>query len=460
MGLLGFLFLGLLQVQVSAGLVLRRQTETEKEAHIDDNDGSVPFYIHDFSSLIDGHPAEEWLWEKGLADWALHEGLKNHPWRTFDPENAKLFFVPGYLSAALYDWNGKNIWPSETKEQTQERFDKLSDALTSSPHYMKNWGKDHFISGHCFVVKPRNVGKFAPVLSNMSMIVEDLKTRRESVTSLIPAPYGDALDSIRTESISAPAFSERKHTLIFIGQAHIKGFRPWGYNERRAAIENLGAAFPDSVLVCIKKCNGFKKRLPKCQPDGDKLLNGCKTGEFSKQRYAQKMLDAKFGLMLPGDTPSSSRLYDIISSGSIPIIVDRNGAHGQSFKDHAMPFKEDLDWSKFAFMLDAEKFMADPEGTITKIVASPQALIDEKLRGLKEVQTSLDWVTSSGESMVPSLVLRAVARAKGQKVAPMDFRKMPASKIVMPESAAMLNLFKGKHFDVDDEFWSEGPQFE
>lgn len=382
--------------------------------------GAIPFYMYDDLSLIEGHPPATWLWYKGLADWAIYEGLRNHPWRTNEPEKAKLFFVPGYLSAAIFGFEGdskvkarlgrfKARW-NETRPQIQARFAHLAKTLQNSASFQKKRGRDHFISGHWYQVAPKTCGSLGGSMKEMWLLAQDQELRGRKI---IPVPYGDALDDV--PDFAPKEFRERKHTLGFIGQADARQ----AYKERQLAITSLGAEYPDSILVCVEKCSGFKD-LPSCSPDHQRL-NGCRSERFSVEEYARTLQETKFGLMLPGDTSTSGRLYDFIAAEVIPIIVSR----GSKFSDHAMPFREDLPWSEFAFMVDSKSFEKDPKGVIRKITGSSAETLDQKLCVLQEIRTSLDWLSPAGKSRVPSLTLRAVARATGEQVAPLDWRKMP-----------------------------------
>jgi Exostosin family len=111
---------------------------------------------------------------------------------------------------------------------------------------------------------------------------------------------------------------QRKFSVFFMGQVTMKG----AYGLRRKV---------GDVVIASKKMNAIYSSSAKW---GSAYTAHCTTGCAAKgrcvgctmpktqwQNYEQYLADSQFSLMISGDTPSSSRLYDAISSGVIPILV-------------------------------------------------------------------------------------------------------------------------------------------
>eukprot|EP00420_Gonyaulax_spinifera_P003153 CAMPEP_0197944746 /NCGR_PEP_ID=MMETSP1439-20131203/125565_1 /TAXON_ID=66791 /ORGANISM="Gonyaulax spinifera, Strain CCMP409" /LENGTH=455 /DNA_ID=CAMNT_0043568001 /DNA_START=66 /DNA_END=1433 /DNA_ORIENTATION=- len=390
--------------------------------------GAIPFYMYEGdSSLTDWCPAERWLWYKGLADWALHQGLKSHPWRTSDPEKAELFYVPMYLSALVSDKCG--FWPALAFQRGawNLQFSKVFSRAASS----------HFTTGHYFKVHRNAVGALGGILDNMVILTEDRHTRLRDGWRTVPVPYGDILDFNLMPGVE---FWRRQHSLIFMGQADA---RP-AYLDRRIGL-TLGRHFPDAVLICIGKCTG--NELPICTTQN---FNGCRwKGPDSLSMYLRSLVGTRFGLMFRGDTASSARLYDYIAAEVIPVIVSDSG----TFERDAMVFADDLPWSDFCFAVSADNFRKDPAGTMRLVTSAPVGHIEDKLRALREVRSSLDWTGDASGSRVPSLVLRDVARKMGKTVDSAPFASLPS--VMIERSFELANQVLARHRSDDGEFFDE-----
>ena len=74
----------------------------------------------------------------------------------------------------------------------------------------------------------------------------------------------------------------------------------------------------------------------------------CYWGESMYPQYQSLLNRSKFGWHIGGDTASSNRLYDIISSGAVPIIIGEK-------MTQSLPFQEDLPWDDLVIFVDQEE---------------------------------------------------------------------------------------------------------
>lgn len=71
------------------------------------------------------------------------------------------------------------------------------------------------------------------------------------------------------------------------------------------------------------------------------------------------MASHEFCFVPRGDTPGSSRLFDAVAAGCIPVIVS----------DHIeLPFREIVPYPEFTFTIPEDDFISDPAGTLARIV--------------------------------------------------------------------------------------------
>jgi hypothetical protein len=114
--------------------------------------------------------------------------------------------------------------------------------------------------------------------------------------------------------------------------------------------------------------------------------------------YDSWMANSKFSLILPGDTASSSRLYDAIRQGSIPIII------GNHQFEVGLPFLWKVPWRDFAFFIpdsfDSDLFVK----SLRAIENYPEKFLRKKWQVLMKFKNDVSW--ASDESKVVKNVLR------------------------------------------------------
>jgi len=365
-----------------------------------------------------------------VPDIAMHSALKRHQWRTMNASEADLFFVPAYISLSVMGHCGNHT----------RNLLSLARYLYSFPHFRRTEGKDHLLSSFSWMACeglerldwelydwPRDEGckdtlRKYPFVKNMIVARNeawDLPTSGQRATVVPYAPQAPAFSESKM-----PSFEERKHSLFLVGQADCRK----DYIERRVAMKKLPTAFPDSVLICINKtneqgttaalpesCDGIEQfnpaypaelamPLPVCgsllPPQG---VNGCLTNDhLDSDKFVEYSVNSKYNLMIHGDTPSSSRLYDAIHFGSIPIIISA------SFRERAMPFPDELPWEDFAVWIDQEAFLKNPVSEIQQALHKVRKNQTQYLERLAEVKPALDW--SVGGDCMGTVLLTHIAR--------------------------------------------------
>lgn len=127
-------------------------------------------------------------------------------------------------------------------------------------------------------------------------------------------------------------------------------------------------------------------------------------------------MQSKFGLVIRGDSPSTSRFYDLIASGTIPIVISKY------LLAEGLPFTDKIDYEKFTFFVDEikgsefnNKSMEHANSLhvidqIYQIVTStPEEVLAEKFKNLLKVGKELLW-RDRNSKVVDNILQQASSR--------------------------------------------------
>lgn len=381
--------------------------------------------------------------QNSLPEIAMHSALERHHWRTMNAEDADLFFVPAYLT----DSSKGNCGDHEAN------LDSLASYLNDSRYFHRKRGADHLIAAFQFDIKVGGWGchyfSSATVLKNPSltnMLVAHFENR--DFDGAVSIPYGAQRPDLDEAAI--PSFDTRSRSFFLMGQADCR----FEYRERRVALTKLPSAFLDSAIIETEfklinsqktntqhseDCSGNTEfntstypaelvipPLPYCSSLPTDAHSGCRYSGFNDEKYIEYGLDSKYFLMIHGDSPSSSRLYDAIHFGAIPFIIADN------FSQLAMPFPDELPWQEFAVFITQRAFFEDPVAEMQKamhLVKDKQSMFLERLT---EAKLALDW--SVGGDCMGTVLLTHIARHHfGQKHLPPG-GSSPDCRIASPRS--------------------------
>lgn len=364
-----------------------------------------------------------------LPEIAMHSALERHHWRTMNAKDADLFFVPAYLSLSSLGRCGDHA----------TNLDSLASYLKDSHYFPRNKGADHLIAAFQFdLIVGHSYFSLATVLKNPSltnMIVARFENNGRFDAEL-SIPYGVQRPDLDEAAI--PSFDARSRSLFIMGQADCR----FAYRERRVALTKLPSAFPDSAIIQTGGPQNCSENLqfntstyppelmipplPKCSSLPANARTGCQYSGSTDEEYIDYGIDSKYFLMIHGDSPSSSRLYDAIHLGAIPFIIADN------FTQQAMPFPDELPWQQFAVFITQQAFFEDPVTEMQKamnLVKNNQSMFLERLA---EVKLALDW--SVGGDCMGTVLLTHIARHHfGQKHLPPG-GSSPDCRIASPRS--------------------------
>jgi len=188
---------------------------------------------------------------------------------------------------------------------------------------------------------------------------------RVSMRRAIELPYVE--NSYCYRELQPTKQSESRRTIGFYFRGGINIFGAQGKRVRRAMLRLRLDEHLDAHITCTAHTN-MKVGEP-----------GCPSKVTSKETAAAEMYHSTFCLVPRGDTPDSSRLYDAIACGCIPIIIS-DRFHGA--------FPDAIDYARFTLRVTERDFLADPVGSLRRltqnvnVTAFQSAMISEGVRVL------------------------------------------------------------------------------
>ncbi|BGP22553.1 hypothetical protein JCM10295v2_001438 [Rhodotorula toruloides] len=122
--------------------------------------------------------------------------------------------------------------------------------------------------------------------------------------------------------------------------------------------------------------------------------------------YARRLARTKFGLAPPGYTLDTTRIYEYLAFGVVPVFIGSGPTAGQ-----VMPFANDVDWSSFSISIPRDRAHETP-----RILAQLSDEEHERLR-LKVWEVGRMVVLEGREGNVWKLIARQLCRMKRLGVA-------------------------------------------
>ena len=331
----------------------------------------------DWSYLLDcykqKHGIAAWRDEEGehaqnMAEVWVHQTLLKHQHRTWDPIEADMFYIPLYISVSsdVEPMAGSLMCEGLTH---MERMKKALDFLGKESKYFKNLGgSDHFFVcawWRCGVA----MGNRARVLLSRSVIginesppVNNIWARWECLNKVVTVPY---VSSTKIHGTKEWKYSNERHIpFYFAGRAR-------GRKEREN-MAVIGDVYPTS-LIGVSEWDWAEN------PDD----------------YGDHISSSQFCLMPRGDTNSSRRLFDSISSGCVPVITNHQLGEGN------VPFHNHLNYSEFSAIVPDDSFSTEEKVKLfaEELYNMDTELIDKKREHLAEARRSLIYGYSYGDSV-------------------------------------------------------------
>eukprot|EP01053_Blabericola_migrator_P003339 Blabericola_migrator_1__3338@NODE_1985_length_3456_cov_99_251107_g1263_i0_p1_GENE_NODE_1985_length_3456_cov_99_251107_g1263_i0NODE_1985_length_3456_cov_99_251107_g1263_i0_p1_ORF_typecomplete_len602_score76_96Exostosin/PF03016_15/7e35Glyco_transf_49/PF13896_6/0_08_NODE_1985_length_3456_cov_99_251107_g1263_i03782183 len=371
---------------------------------------SIPFYMYDFAEVRTFHRlcnfSTEGVIEKGghKGEYFFHQQLLNHRWRILDPEKAIFFVVPVYLGAAFEGNCGGD-------ESGQQMILDVTKALTGQPWFQRYSGNDHlFVGTHWRIFwwfRDAAVDKSVEVWNKL-IWGRYMSAFEESFCPLV-LPYStlpifderfvEELEHAKQQTVEE-YMTERPYTFFFMGRVFFEHHRG-GYATRRVMFDNVKDYRGPNVIITTLAPP--EQGIPSCSGDN---LTRCLMAH-SDEKYARFALQSKYHFIIRGDDWTTSRLFDAIHSGGLPVLVS------DGLLDKGLPFGCHVDWANLVIRIPEKDFRNNATLAIEKYVpdwetAEGRADLQRRLRILHDIRDDVSW--SSTTSRVAENFLLDAAR--------------------------------------------------
>jgi len=349
--------------------------------------------------------------EQFALEVIFHVKLKHSLFRTLNPEEADIFYIPAYtgLNCLTFRENGDHF--------VNSLFDYLNQ--NSSKYYSS--GKPHFMalskiereqaSDMCTTLRHQDSGKitFIGIEREISPFIQHHAKGRVKIVApypsymhFIPNPASKGMyefqNGLRNLSmtqfrLNAPNLEERE-VLLFL-----------------AASTRRSNSFRAELLdeFQFKTSKGFEETIEKLRTKSQKMpsqimliTHECMSGH--QKETIPWMRHSKYCLQPPGDSPTRKSIYDSILSGCIPILFRLK--QGKTI----LPFEKYLDYTTFSYFLE-ESVISRHNKTVIEIVkeipdSKTQYLHNNLIRIAKWFQYSLpNSFSNNNDDNAMSLIL-------------------------------------------------------
>lgn len=300
---------------------------------------------------------------------------------TTDPSEADFFFIPFFPSCFLFNCWVKAGWKTSLRCDVERDYIlPVMNWVRSQPFWEARQGSDHIII-HPMDFIDGYFNEEARMAMNSSIYLvtvgdlrpkpygENYRRRRDIVipssTHLINSYYlnpRDYVDEHGTPYLTPPSLEDSPPPT----QPEIWAPTPtqpakWGKRHKRetttrtnTAIFRGGRGNPDegeAYALGIRKLF-FPSNSSKAQThSGFSSLPLWDIAEWSENpEYAVALSRAKFGLVPPGYTLDTTRLWEYLAFGVVPVFIGAGGEAGQ-----VMPFADDFSYADFSISIPRER---------------------------------------------------------------------------------------------------------
>ena len=334
-------------------------------------------------------------------DFIFTSKIYSHNWRTDNPEQAEVFIIPtllgwycsnyhkGVMNKRIFctgnDFYNYSINP---KIPVEKVVDNTVTFLTEDPRsqiHSRNFKPHVMVASHCAVlqhydqclVKHKNMRKllnqkvtFFTYESSIRRHYDRNENQLDTFTlktprfrCILPVPYVDwpFLSYQKLENNGFLSFENWKNRPIdffFIGKMHKrktgngknnKNQVPPSYMTRKIIFDQFKFELNKTFILAERQVENFSD-WPFCDQTSCLSTFRCTKCKFRDRpnlqlNYKTLGIQSKFSLIIHGDTSSTSRLYDAITNGQIPIFISPN------IYFDSLPFANKINWLDLGYFV-------------------------------------------------------------------------------------------------------------
>ena len=378
------------------------------------------------------------------------ERLFYHPWRVSNPDEADILILPFLFNYFLehHDGSKKDIRCHGQGLQEGEKlnFDQLLSlsenflVKNSNPSFLKN-SKPHLIFFSHWYLTVNNIQKIFQdhtifierILPKVHLAVYETQNRRfywrggirfdqtkkgislgkiltpnkPSWRASVVVPYTEwpiLSFEFLDELLTFERWKNLPIDLFFVGRIHHPSYKTRKnvcQTLKKSVLINRSTNF---TYICAETHGGVhsgtaysgktKKHWSDCKFDSCHNRLRCSACHFTEELstyYQEFMLNTKFQLIIHGDTASTSRLYDALTNGQIPIIIS------PGLYSVGLPFSDKIPWNDLAFFVpytawDSGSYLEIFETCLLQILGSSEEILRFKFENLLRYRKDISWL--------------------------------------------------------------------
>ncbi|KAJ4951670.1 hypothetical protein NE237_028502 [Protea cynaroides] len=283
----------------------------------------------------------------------FHAKVLRHRCRVYNPNDAKLFYVPYYGGLNMLRWHFKNV-SDDVKDALGH---ELVNWLGTQQHWDRNKGTDHvFVLGKISWDFRRTIK--ADWGTNF-LALEQMQNPMKLLIERQPWQMNDI-------GIPHPThFHPQTDDDIIAWQSKIISSR------RKNLVSFAGAERPDDPD------NTRSQLIKQCTSRTDKACRflDCKSGACSKsEKLIELFMESEFCLQPPGDSPTRKSVFDSLVSGCIPVLFDPFTAYYQ------YPWHLPEDHGKYSVFVGKEEMRQMNLDVVENLKEVPKTVKDDMRR--------------------------------------------------------------------------------
>ena len=324
--------------------------------------------------------------------------LSNHPWRTRDPEQAELFIVP-------FNVDDSHVVDRCGGTDHRSRMRLAIQTLTKSPYYRRKYGWDHFwpIGHHLLfpmiIVQEKLIPPdFKGIISNMTIgryldfnFVQgkgDLYGIKAGESVYMWRHYHDWRCTITTPIITSGMLWQEDDSF------EVWKDRPILVHYRGRGSDCGGFKTHFSSANLRQRADALHSLIPKSTVS--------QNHSSSQELYYKEIKSSKFCLVFRCDDPQTSRFYDALAAGCIPVIIS------DGFHLVVAPFIRSINYASFSIAIPETVWMEDPVSAIRFAYYYEESEIRNLYENLLKERPKLLW--RHPQTLVATYGLREIQR--------------------------------------------------
>lgn len=299
----------------------------------------------------------------------VHHLLQLSPYRTLDPEQADLFYIPAYIGLQCLYASFKNV------SATNKLINELFAYLQSQPYFAS--GKPHFSSLAKIEMEMRSQGccpyLLHPQSADITFLSIEKETRYQSALHqrVITVPYPSYIHLDRSVTSRNQYLHTSSRSVFILLAAGSRRSNPY----RNLIMDQ----FREKTHLSYPEYTATKQRRSEF-PMVMYITGDC--DQRAKHSTVRWMLQSVFCLQPPGDSPTRKSLYDSLLSGCVPVLFPYSG------QQPVWAFQDRLNFTEFTVTIPY-KYMHSKNNSVYQYLAELSVQHVESLQ--REVQRVAHW---------------------------------------------------------------------